>query len=316
MQAALAILPVIALVALGHAARRWNIIAPQNWPGVEQLGFRLLFPAILLTSIYRSELSMGTLGPYIGGLSLAFALTGLAAVLMRRPLRLSNPRFTSMFQGAMRFNSLLVLAVAAQGLGPRALSDLAVAMAFLIPAFNISAIIALTLFPPEDGRASQGPSRLQSTRRILAEIIRNPLVLGCVIGLLLNLSGVDLPGWVLAPLDWLGQGALAVGLLSVGAGIEIRRLWQSDAAMWIGVAMRLVMCPLLFFATALAIGLPDNQIASGFLLTAAPGASVGYILARQMGGDAEFYADMFTWQTVLSAVTLPCWLIFATYLAA
>lgn len=316
MQAALAILPVIALVALGHLARRFQIIAPANWPGVEQLGFRLLFPAILITSIYRSELSLGSLGTYVFALAAAFAATAFAATLTRGWLRLTNPRFTSMFQGSMRFNSLLVLAVAANGLGPAALSDLAVAMAFLIPSFNISSIVMLTLFPPEDGRNREPSTRRQTWQRIMRDIARNPLVLGCLAGLALNISGVTLSDWVLAPLDWLGQGALAVGLLSVGAGIEIKRLWQSDPAMWIGVAMRLVMCPILFMAIALILGLPADQVASGVLLTAAPAASVGFILARQMGGDADFYADMFTWQTVLSAVTLSLWLIMVSHLYA
>ncbi|WP_221931968.1 AEC family transporter [Paracoccus sp. M683] len=314
MQAALSILPVIALVALGYGARRWRIIAPANWPGVEQLGFRLMFPAILLTSIYRSDLSLGGVGPYVLATSLAFFAIGASSFLLRRPLRLSNPRLTSFFQSSMRFNSLLVLAVASQGLGPGAVSDLAVAMAFLIPTFNISAIIALTAFPPENADAVK-PTRAQALRRISAEIMRNPLVLGCAAGLILNLSGVSLPAAVLAPLDWLGQGALAVGLLTVGAGIEVRRLWKSDPAMWTAVAMRLIACPVLFLLLALAMQLSAGQIASGLLLTAAPGASVGYILARQMGGDAEFYADSFTWQTVLSALTLPLWLMLATSLA-
>lgn len=315
MQAALAILPVIALVALGHLARRFRIIAPANWPGVEQLGFRLLFPAILITSVYRSELSLGSLGTYVFALAAAFAATAFAAILTRSSLRLTNPRFTSMFQGSMRFNSLLVLAVAANGLGPAALSDLAVAMAFLIPAFNISSIVMLTLFPPENDQSRQeASSRRQTWQRITREVARNPLVLGCLTGLALNISGATLPDWVLAPLDWLGQGALAVGLLSVGAGIEIKRLWQSDPAMWIGVGLRLVMCPILFLMIALILSLPADQIASGVLLTAAPAASVGFILARQMGGDADFYADMFTWQTVLSAVTLSLWLIMVSHL--
>lgn len=310
MQAALSILPVIALVALGHAARRWNLIALQNWPGIEQLGFRILFPAILLTSIYRSELTIGALGQYLLTLVIAFGTTGALALALRRPLRLNNPRTSSMFQGAMRFNSLLILAVAAQGLGPRALSDLAVAFAFLIPTFNIAAIISLTLFPPEDASRPRttGP---QVVGRIGAEVLRNPLVLSCVAGLALNLSGIQLAPWIIAPLDWLGQGALAVGLLTVGAGIQIRRLWQSDPAMWIGVAMRLLLCPALFLGVAVLMELPGGQLASGLLATAAPGAPVGYILARQMGGDAEFYADMFTWQTVLSALTLPLWLVLA-----
>ena len=314
MQPVLSILPVIALVAFGHLARRWRLIAPGNWPGIEQLGFRILFPAILITSIYRSDLSIGALGRYLAALAVAFALTGGLALAMRGPLRLDNPRSSSFFQAALRFNSLLILAVAAQGLGPRALSDLAVAFAFLIPAFNISAIMALTLMPPED-RAASSLNRGDTLRRIGAEILRNPLVLSCIVGLLLNLSGVDVPDWLLAPLDWLGQGALAIGLLSVGAGIEMRRLWQSDPAMWIAVAMRLALCPAIFLLVAMAMALPGAQIASGLLATAAPGASVGYILARQMGGDADFYADIFTWQTVIAAVTLPLWLLLAASIA-
>lgn len=303
MQPILSILPVIALVALGHLLRRWRIVAPASWPGIEQLGFRVLFPAILLTAIYRADLSVGALGRYLGAMAVAFAVTGMVALLLRRPLRLDNPRATSLFQGALRFNSLLILAVAAQGMGPQALGDLAVALAFLIPAFNIAAIVALTLLPP-DGAP---PAR----RRIGAEIARNPLVLGCAAGLALNLSGAVLPPWLLVPLDWLGQGALALGLLTVGAGIELRRLWQTDPALWSGVALRLALCPAVFLGCALMLSLPGGQIASGLLATAAPGASAGYILARQMGGDAEFFADIFTWQTVLAAVTLPLWLAVA-----
>ncbi|WP_042244481.1 AEC family transporter [Paracoccus sp. PAMC 22219] len=80
--------------------------------------------------------------------------------------------------------------------------------------------------------------------------------------------------------------------------------------------MRLALCPVIFLAAALMIGLPAGQVASGVLATAAPGAPVGYILARQMGGDADFYAAIFTWQTVLAALTLPLWLIFAGFLGA
>ena len=309
MLAALSVLPVIALVLLGHLARRGGLIPAASWPGIEQLGYRVLFPAILLTSIYRSDLSIGRLGPYLGALALAFAATGAVALILARRRAEPGPRASSLFQGALRFNSLLILAVAAQGLGSQALGDLAVALAFLIPAFNIAAIVALTLM-------SDGPRPTGAAARIGREIGRNPMVLSCAAGLALNLSGVTLPAVVLSPLDWLGQGALAVGLLSVGAGIDPARLWQRDAALWGAVWLRLALCPALFLAVALALGLPGGQLASGALAAAAPGAPVGYILARQMGGDADFYAAIFTWQTVLAAGILPLWLVFAGFLGA
>lgn len=313
MQAAFAIMPIIALVALGYMARRYRIIAEQNWPGIEQLGFRLLFPALLVTSIYRSDLSVGALGPYLLVLAMAFAVTGLAVILIRTPLGITNPRLSSMFQGSIRFNTLLVLAVAANALGPAALSDLSVVMAVLIPVNNICSITMLTLFPPQNMLEPAPRGTRYAMRRISREILRNPLVLGCVAGLALNLSGIYLSEQILAPLDWLGQGALAVGLLAVGAGIEIRRLWQNDPVLWIGVALRLAICPMLFLLIAALYPLTDNQMVSGILLAAAPSASSGFILARQMGGDAELFADIFTWQTVLSAITLPLWLILLTH---
>ncbi|ODT58709.1 MULTISPECIES: AEC family transporter [Paracoccus] len=307
MSAALSVLPVIALVVLGHLARRGGLIPAASWPGIEQLGYRVLFPAILLTSIYRSDLSLGRLGPYLAALLVAFVATGAVALILARRRAEPGPRASSLFQGALRFNSLLILAVAAQAFGGGALGDLAVAFAFLIPAFNISAIVALTLW-------SDGPRPSGTAARIGAEIGRNPMVLSCLAGLALNLSGLALPGWLLSPLDWLGQGALAVGLLAVGAGIRPAHLWQRDAALWMGVWLRLAFCPVVFVIAALALGLPAGQVASGVLATAAPGAPVGYILARQMGGDADFFAAIFTWQTVLAAVTLPLWLIFAGFL--
>ena len=123
MQAALAVIPVIALVLLGHLARRGGLIPAASWPGIEQLGYRVLFPAILLTSIYRSELSLGRLGPYLGAMALAFAATGALALIWAARRDQTGPRSSSLFQGALRVNSLLILAVAAQGLGGQALGD-------------------------------------------------------------------------------------------------------------------------------------------------------------------------------------------------
>lgn len=177
MQVALAILPVIVLVALGYAARKYHIVAKPNWQGIEQLGFRLLFPAILITSIYRADLSIGSLGPYLLVLGMAFFVTGMIPILLPKPLGLSNPRLSSVFQASMRFSILLVLAVAATAVGPGAVSDLSVAIAFLIPVNNVSAITVLAIYPPES-RLDLGPhDRVHVVRRIFVEIFRNPLVL-------------------------------------------------------------------------------------------------------------------------------------------
>jgi predicted permease len=86
-----------------------------------------------------------------------------------------------------------------------ALSVISVAMAFTIPTINIINIFVLAAF----GKGTA------TTMGILVNIVKKPLVIACVIGLALNLSGLVLTEQILAPLDLISRGALAVGLLTV-----------------------------------------------------------------------------------------------------
>jgi malonate transporter len=71
--------------------------------------------------------------------------------------------------------------------------------------------------------------------------------------------------------------------------------------------LRPLLAPAVFAAIAATLGLSPEQTLAGVLVFAAPAASNGYIVAKQMGGDADLYADVLTWQTVLSLAVLPLW---------
>ena len=95
--------------------------------------------------------------------------------------------------------------------------------------------------------------------------------------------------------------------MAVGAGISLRRLARLDWRVCLGAFIRPVLASSLFVAVGAAMGLPAVQVFAGVLVFAAPAASNGYIVAKQMGGDAELYVDIMTWQVVLSLLVLPIW---------
>jgi predicted permease len=68
-----------------------------------------------------------------------------------------------------------------------------------------------------------------------------------------------------------------------------------------------MLAPALFAGIAIVIGLDATLTLVGVLIFAAPAATNGYIVAKKMGGDADLYADILTWQTFLSLVVLPIW---------
>ncbi|UWR26225.1 AEC family transporter [Sulfitobacter sp. S223] len=298
MSLVLSVLPLLLIIAAGYALAKSAIIPRGQWAAIETLSFRGLIPATLILAIARSDLSLDRFGGFglalVGTLAI-MALLALALRLLPRQ-QLGNAAFTSMFQSSIRWNAFVALAAAEQFLDG-GIAVMAVAIAVLIPLINITCIVVL---------AAYGPSKA-SLSKVLRTLSRNPLVQACVIGLALNLSGLSLPLPVADALDMIGRGALGVGLMAVGAGISLRRLARLDWRVCLGALIRPVLASALFVGIGSLMGLPAVQVFAGVLVFAAPAASNGYIVAKQMGGDAELYVDIMTWQVVLSLLVLPVW---------
>ncbi|WP_127104019.1 AEC family transporter [Pararhodobacter zhoushanensis] len=292
----LATLPVLALILAGYLLVRLDVIPRAQWQGIDTLAFRLLIPAMLIRAIALSDLSRVTHGPFVPALLITLALLA-ALVLALKALSpgMSAPVFTTLFQAATRWNAFIALTAAEQLAGPEGQLWLAVAMAVTVPVINVVNIGVLSLW----GTGSSGPVA------VLSMIVRNPLMQACLIGLALNLSGLPMPEVLMTTLDLVGRAALAVGLLAVGAGLMPARLFQASAPMVTGILLRPVVAPALFVGVALVLGLEPSAVLAGALVFVVPAASNGYILARKMGGDAELYAAILTWQTLLGVALIP-----------
>ncbi len=298
MSLVLSVLPLLLIIIAGYALAKSAIIPRGSWAAIETLSFRGLIPATLILAIARSDLSVERFGGFGVALVVTLAvLTGLALALrLLSHHALGNPAFTSLFQTCIRWNAFVALAAAEQFLTD-GIAILAVAIAILIPLINVTCIVVLAAF---------GPSKA-SVGKVLSTLTRNPLVQACVIGLALNISGISLPLPLAGTLDMIGRGALGVGLMAVGAGISLRRLARVDWRVCLGALMRPVLASVVFVAAGTLTGLPPEQIFAGVLVFAAPAASNGYIVAKQMGGDADLYVDIMTWQVLLSLMVLPVW---------
>jgi predicted permease len=227
-------------------------------------------------------------------LSMAALLIALRPVLDAR-LGIGGPAFTSIFQGATRWNTFVALGVAGSLYGPFGLTLSAVAVAAMIPLLNVLAVLVL--------------NRYAAGRPVWAEtaltLIRNPFVWSSLTGVALNLAGNPLPGPVMSALHALGAAALGAGLLLVGSGLALERLRRLSAPVAISMALRLLLMPVLASLFAKGFGVTDAALAVTVLCAAVPTASGSYVLARQMGGDAPLMAEIITVQTLVGLATIP-----------
>jgi len=297
----LAVVPIFLVIAAGWLARRKSFPGDGFWAPAERLTYFVLFPALLVETIAKADFSMLDVLPMgsviVAGLALMTLALVIARPLLGRTIGMSGPAFTSLYQGATRMNTYIGLSIALAVHGRLGLAAAAVAVGAITPLVNVVSV-ALLLRYGAFGRT------LKPAGLALA-LVRNPLIVACVVGALLNWSGLGLPPVADTVLEIVSRAALPLGLLTVGAALvfDVRR--SNAVAIGLGAVLKLLLLPAVVLGLALMMGLQGASLFVAVLFTALPTAATSYVLARQLGGDAPLMAAMTTAQTLLSLVTLP-----------
>lgn len=295
-----ALVPVFLLIVLGHVLRRVLLTEDKPWSGIEQLVYYVLFPALLIDTLSRANLSAVPVAGVGGALLLAVVAMSTLCLLLRpllaSRLGVDGPAFSSVFQGATRWQTFVALSVAGNLYDDVGITLASVAMVAMIPLLNVFSVGVLAHYA--------APMRLPWPT-ILLTIARNPLIWACVFGLAINLVGLPIPRPLHEFADALGRCSLALGLLVVGAGLQLDGLRRPQPAALITVTLKLAVMPLIAIGFGLAFGLSGTNLAVVACCASVPSASNGYVLARQMGGDAPLLAQILTLQTSLAVFTMP-----------
>lgn len=295
-----ALVPVFLTIALGVGLRRSLLPNGAHWEGLERLTYFILFPALLFISAVRADLSEVNVVAVCGALISALVLLSGGIVLFHKrlvtALATDGPAFTSLFQGAVRWNTYITFAVVGGLFGTKGITVAAIAVVVMIPLVNIFSVLVLARFV---GRAPP------TAGYVLGQLVRNPFIWACGLGILVDVMAIPLPRVLLEFMDILGRASLALGLIVVGGGLDLKALARPPAVVLMSLALKLVVKPILAVAFALAFGLSGLELAVVAIAAAVPSAPNGYVLARQMGGDAPLLAQMLTLQIIAAAATLP-----------
>lgn len=286
--------PIFALICTGLVLARRGFPAPAFWPAAERLNYFLLFPALLVSSLANAPVRDPALLRLGGAALLVIGIAAAALWLTRLWRPVPAARFGPALQGILRFNTYLALALLAALGGADGLERAAIYLALAVPLVNVLSVLALS-----DGEAARRPLVL------LRVILRNPLILACLVGFALALSGLGLPLGLGSFMKLLGQASLPLGLLCVGAALNPAALHRDLPALAGISAGRLLLMPALAAAVAHAFDLPAIETLVLVVFSAVPTAPTSYVLTQQMRGDGPLMAGIVTAQTLAALASLP-----------
>jgi hypothetical protein len=220
----------------------------------------------------------------------------LRAVSRRDAAWLHGPGFPSTVMGLTRNNIFIVFAASQALLGPDAGAVTALAAMLYVPTVNIIGVVTCMRY---------GTAPTTAVWATLRALSSNPFILATAAGLVLNLTGIGLPG----PLDpaaaLLSDSALGLALVCVGAGLTLPAVRTAPLGLVATAVLKLLAMPVMAWALCVWLGVPEPLALAVILYHAGPTAPGAYVLAKQLGGDAPFMAALITSQTVAAAVTMP-----------
>lgn len=291
-----ALIPIITLIILGFILKRTNFLPDETWPGMEKLTYYVLFPALLIRTLGKQSL-VGAPWPSMLIIIVGTIMTSaVLLIVFRKALSKNNATFTSIFQGGVRFNTYITLAVAQSLYGATGLAMGSIAAGFMIVLMNFWCISVFVIW---------GKTSFQGGLQFIKEIVGNPLIIGCTIGWFISLSGIGLPIIVGDILEIVGRAALPFGLLAVGAALKLEGIKGHFSPIILSSIVQFGLKPLLTAALVYYTGLTGVAAAVLIIAFMTPTAPSAYILARQLGGDTETMASIITVQTLLAFLIMP-----------
>jgi predicted permease len=276
-----ALVPVFLLVALGVFLKRTLLKNENAWDSLEDLTYYVLFPALLFLATATADLSKVPIWGVFAALVIAILSSAVLLLMLRVPMQRafgwSGPAFTSVFQGGVRWNTYIAVGVASTLLGEQGLAIAAVALASMIPLINVLSVVVLARYAPNS------PAKV---RHVLVHLLKNPFIWACGLGIAFNATGMPLPKVFTGFMNVLGQASLPLGLMIVGAGLDLITVHNLDASVLVSTAVKMLLLPAIAIGTGYFAGVSWPALAVIAIASSVPSAPNGYMLARQMGGDA------------------------------
>lgn len=287
--------PIFLLAGLGALLARLPWLRSKWQPGLVELTAKVLIPALLFTSTYRTGLppsvSLQLLSSFYLPLVALFLLVAYGA---RRGEGGAGAALAATYS-----NTVFVgLPVLVQTLGRGSLQ-------FAYPVIAFHSLVCFTLYYLTSASATAGGRRLLQAA---VNASTNPIVVSLLLGLALNVAGLALPLALMQALDMLAKAALPCALLALGASLASLRARRWVAALAV-VATKLVALPLSVLALSVyAFGVPREAAAVLVILASCPvGVNAAYVIAAD-GKDTELVNSSILLSSLACAATIPLWL--------
>ena len=291
------IAPLFFLMVIGYAIANYTDLADKDLlKKANSLVFKVFLPCMLFKNIYQSNIREQMQGGLCffaaGSLLLLFVLLCL---IVPKVVKKENQQGV-VIQGIFRSNYVIFgVAVVENMYGSANTVTAAILSAVLVPMYNFLAVIALSFF---------GGKRERDFKKVLVGILKNPLIIASVLGIIASLLGFKLPKAADTTLNDLAKLATPIAFLILGGDFDFSKVRGNLKIAGGAVAVKMVILPLIFIPMVVAMGYRNSDLLAALLAYQTPVAVSSYIMAQQAGADEQLAGQLVVFSSAVSIFTL------------
>jgi len=300
--------PVFLLVALGYFVKRINVINENFVDVTSKFVYSVSLPALVFINITEIDLSEAIDFNQIIYIYAATLITFFLIWLFSIPFIKEGKNLSVFVQGAYRSNFAIVgFAIVSKLFGSYALGKAAIVLAFILPLYNILAVIILTVPLRKEKKLN-----LKST---VFEILFNPLIIAVIVGLPFSYFKIEIPSFINLTIGFLAELALPLALIGIGGSLNLQNIKKASGLAFTSSAIKIILIPLLLTFGALHFGFRGIELGIMFVLFASPTAIVSFIMAEAMGANSKLAGNIVLISTVASVFTIAVGIVILRELA-
>ena len=280
MATVLIVAPVFALIAAGYAAVLFRFVSETAHKGISEFAFSIAVPALLFRTIVVSEFP--AVSPYRmwGAYYGALAITWIAALALSALLRARREDREDgvVFAIGSVYGNIVMLGIplTLSALGNEAAGPMALILSVNTPLLWLCGILQM-----EWVSRKQSGSALSVIRPVLADLARNPLMLGIGFGVVWRFTGLGLNPVVDRTIELLAQAGSPAALIALGINLFRFEVKGETLTVVVMSALKLLAMPVVAFVLVKLLNLPPTAAGVVVLFAAMPtGANAVILEAR------------------------------------
>ena len=302
----LLVMPLVIIIAMGNILKRRGFYSAADIAALSKTLYWVILPLLFFRTSYISGTELLTQPNLLISVNICYLTTiiiswgfGVFFVHKGNIKRIA----VSVLSGFRSNNIYLGFPVIQLAMGEAGLHLASVYVAVSTIFFQVLSIGAGEI-------ALNGRITLRSFGSMGKLLVKNPLVVSCVLGVSAALVHIPIHFVLDETMKLVSGAATAVALLALGGTLDIPRMgrvFEIIRRTWFDIIIKLAVNPLIMWGALLLFPVDADLLRVTVMLSSMPCAVNCFIIAKGMGMDGEYAADLVASTSLLGILSIPAW---------